>query len=740
MCRKILNSIVVTILLLLPSELFGQSINSETGLATIHVESDLLDGTSEKGYIVTGPKSVGPWTEKPIQDIPYSIYSITSDFIENIQAQQPDDIFKRIPNVLSGYNYVNIFSSFSTRGFWAGGGRDIINGIQVDNSGLGLFIENVESMDIMTGLSGFIYGSGNVGGFVNYNLKRPTYEFKNKFKLGYSDGQLLTQLDSGGPIITDKLAYRVNVFHQEGHTAIKNQEKKKTLLYGAIDWRITNNLDLLLFGSYGDYRQDGRQTVFGTGGLQPGMIPAPLDPTVSWTTGDSFHDLETFFYGMNLNYNYEDKIKLRLGYMHKEADRKTLSTASSFIRNSTDYSFVVTAMNWDYRADGYSAYLDFDFDTFNINHKLTLGTNGYIYKRYDGRACNPNSGYCGNTFAFSQQAYRDMIPLYSNVPPLGNFFGSFLDNTIANNINVAQIPYWNIYNGKYLTTKNTVSNLMIGDDITINKQWGLMLGLNQARYTTRSYNVKTGQLTAQTNATALTPTFALTFKPIPEVTTYVSYIEALDGATEVGATYLNAGEILTPTVSKQYELGVKATVGDHQITAAVFQIDRASTVAMGPTGNQYLTKDGLVRHRGLELAYRGRFFDSLNILTGLTLIDAEKIRTANGTLNGYRPITTPKILAKMYLEYDLPFLDGLTLTGGVYHTGSVMANDANTVSLPAVTTADLGLRYEANLFGHEAFFRFDVTNLTNKAYWGFVPSEITIGPPRAFFLTGEFIF
>jgi iron complex outermembrane receptor protein len=36
--------------------------------------------------------------------------------------------------------------------------------------------EELERVEIMNGLSGFMYGAGNVGGTTNYVLKRPSYQ------------------------------------------------------------------------------------------------------------------------------------------------------------------------------------------------------------------------------------------------------------------------------------------------------------------------------------------------------------------------------------------------------------------------------------------------------------------------------------------------------------------------------------------------------------------------------------
>jgi iron complex outermembrane receptor protein len=711
----------------------AQTRGSDSSLETVLIEADPLDGTASKGYVVNRPSSVGPWTEKRAVDTPYAVDVYTSDFIENVGAQSPADVFKIIPNIQSGVQYVNIFSNFSSRGLWGGGGRDIVNGIQTDNVGLSIFMEDVESMEVLHGLSGFMYGVGNVGGFVNYNLKRPTFDFTNKIRLGFTEGQFSAHFDSGGPIIKDKLAYRFNIAGLSGDTFIDGQERRKFFVSGALDWRISNNIDLLFFGSFGQYKLLGRQTIFGASDT----IYSTPDASKLWATDDSFHDLESLSYGTNLKIAFTDYLRFRFGYVHRQADRKTLSTASQFI-NATNYTYVVTAMNWYYKSDGLSGYFDFDFDTLSLKHKLTVGFNAYNYDRYDARYCATSTS-CSATLAAS--ALAGLVP---GTPAQGRFPGSFLDNTVGAGRDMGPYRFWERYSGRHHSVNNQSLNFMVGDDIQIGERWGLMAGLSQARFKTKTFSVTTGAQTAQTTATKVTPSLSLIFKPTPEMTAYATWIQSLEAPAVVPSTgtvvYRNAGQLMPAAVSEQYELGFKANAWNMLLTASLFQIDRVSNIQVGPNTDAVMVQDGLNRYRGAEVAVRGRLFDRLNLMTGLTYVDAERKTMGVTAQRGERPAFTPKTIFKLYAEYDAPFLEGLTFTGGLYHTGRVYTTANNVGQLPGVTTFDLGLRFAAPVFGARTVFRLDVTNLADKSYWAFTSGEIAFGAPRQFTLTAECAF
>jgi iron complex outermembrane receptor protein len=222
------------------------------------------------------------------------------------------------------------------------------------------------------------------------------------------------------------------------------------------------------------------------------------------------------------------------------------------------------------------------------------------------------------------------------------------------------------------------------------------------------------------------------------VTTYATYIESLESGGVVGGNYANAGQLLKPMDSSQYEVGVKAYLRGLLLTGAFFQIDKSLNYA---GSDNVLTQDGRERHRGFEFSATGRLFDSLNILGGFTLLDAKNIKTTNGALDGNRPKYVPKTIAKLYLEYDTPFVEGLTLNGGFNHFGSSYANNSNLVKAPAYNVVDLGLRFQTALWGKTTIFRFDVTNVANKAYWAAEPgAELFLAQPRAFILTGSIEF
>ncbi|WP_228276094.1 TonB-dependent receptor [Aliarcobacter butzleri] len=276
-----------------------------------------------------------------------------------------------------------------------------------------------------------------------------------------------------------------------------------------------------------------------------------------------------------------------------------------------------------------------------------------------------------------------------------------------------------------MSSRQEKINFMIGDDIRFNDQWSALVGFNYVETQTDSYDVN-GTRTSGYDANEVTPSVSLIFKPFEDLTTYVTYMEALENGTIVGNTYKNFGEVFDPYVSKQYEVGAKYSVSENLLlSSALFRIEKANSYEDLTTSPKTLTQDGLVIHEGLELTATGKITDNLTIVGGGTYMDLE-IDKANANV-GKKPTNVASKMAKLYAEYDISAVKGLTVTGGAYYTGESYRDGVNTDVIPSYTVYDGGLRYKTKLDKYPTTFIMNVTNLTDKKYWR---SPTSFGEPR----------
>ncbi|HRN81992.1 MAG TPA: TonB-dependent receptor [Nitrosomonas europaea] len=284
---------------------------------------------------------------------------------------------------------------------------------------------------------------------------------------------------------------------------------------------------------------------------------------------------------------------------------------------------------------------------------------------------------------------------------------------------------------------NQQNNIQIGDTITFNDQWSAMLGLNYATIIgkrTAAHYTGAGEY----EKSKLTPTVSLIYKPVAALTTYATYMESLESGAVVGGTYTNRGEILPPLVSKQYEIGMKYDVNPNfLLSTALFRIEKANQYSDLATPIPTYVQDGLQVHNGVELVLTGKITDNLTIMGGGTLMDISVEKANNPALEGKKPTNASSRMGKIYAEYALPWIEGLSLTGGIYYTGERYADAANTDKMPGYTLYDLGARYMTRMFNKSLVVRLNATNITGKNYW--LASD-SLGVPRMIAFSASMMF
>src|SRR5262249_31332596 len=137
-----------------------------------------------EGYRVETVRDVGPFVDLRLQDTPYSFSILSQDFIQNTQANLTPGI-----GLLEKSPLFASINSDAARGQTKPGSQRGINNnaelhstyFLVDGTPAGVLNatdvfgnEEYERVEILSGVSGFLYGVNSSGGFANYITKRPT--------------------------------------------------------------------------------------------------------------------------------------------------------------------------------------------------------------------------------------------------------------------------------------------------------------------------------------------------------------------------------------------------------------------------------------------------------------------------------------------------------------------------------------------------------------------------------------
>jgi iron complex outermembrane receptor protein len=680
--------------------------SSPAQLPAISVEATAPapEGSAADGYRVsTG--ALGPLGSQSLKDTPYSVNVVSSDLMDNLQATTAAEALKYNPTVRSQLGSNLSSNYFMIRGFQntpsSSGGGSTVDGMRQDVS----FepIEDKERIEVLNGPAGFLMGFAAPGGTLNYGLKRPTSTRLNRVTVGdYGGEQGYLHGDFSGPIDSQgRLDYRINMVKVDGgDIGVDGETHKRKLFTGVVDWHLAPDTVWSVDASHFDRDLRGFQAFFVA---TSASLPEAPNPSKNYAAPWAFTHDEYDRYGTSLKSSLNETFTLRTALRFTDARNSALSVRDRLNGNSQQYSYYqvqVKGVNGSDTTQGYGL-LDAKFDTLGLAHKATFGvTQDHVI----GFADAPGT----STVNFTGASAGGSSMLNPVAPIQPNFNLNLSDSAVKK------------------TSRTDLRTVIAADQITLNDQWSVLGGVNVPNMQTVSYDVNTGVPGAKYDKTRITPAGAVMFKPIPAMTTYVSYVEALQQGATVPSTYnsislTNSGQILAPYVSHQYEVGAKTTVQNTDLNLALFQIDKQSTFV--DSSSQAMTVDGLEVHRGAEFTFTGKATRDVTLGGGLTWMTATitKASPSSGTA-GTTPAGLPHLMGNLFGEYAVPQFPGLTLMAGGSYTGkegmiTTLNNNAPTAYIPEVFVMDAGARYNAEIYGHPTTFRLNINNLLNARYW-----------------------
>ncbi|WP_418185031.1 TonB-dependent siderophore receptor [Aliarcobacter vitoriensis] len=627
---------------------------------------------------------------------------ISKDLIENVQAKDMNQIFKMNPTTQENSRTSNNLGDFQNviiRGFQTN--NPIINGIPYsDRMGSTPMMQDIERVEIINGATGFLYGGGRVGGAVNYITKKPTTKDLRNITIGsYGNESYYTHLDLSGQFDDNHtFGYRVNGFYQDGElpSEVDSEQKAISLVF---DWKPTDNFYTDIKYSYKNLLNKGVKANFNTA-TNRNQITKYHNYSPDWVE----YQAKSNKVENNIIWDINDIFTLRTNAFYQESKIKSTNTNITYDNNAIvggmwKTYFIENAWN---KADNYGAniFLDSKFDTGNIGHTLTTGYSLNSSKTY-----------------LSDDNFRTY---------------HVLNNITLDELNNLSKPDWDSIGtigtqSQKPSSKTQYKNILIGDDIVFNEQWSALVGVNYASLINKTYSTNT-----KYDKSELTPTLSLIYKPFENLTTYATYIESLEDGGQVPNTvdYNDAGKFLDPFVSKQYEIGAKYTLNEKVlINTALFRIERANSFdETASNGKKNRTQDGENIYQGIELGITGKVTDNLTIMAGGTIMDLSVEKATNKSLEGKKPTGTATKMAKIFAEYNIPYINGLSINAGAYYTGEKYIDSANTRKLPSSTIYDAGIRYKTKLDKYPTTFNLNVQNLTDEVYW---TNQTILGDPRA---------
>ena len=668
-------------------------------------------GARESGY-VSDTQTGGTFGEQSIFDTPFSVTSIPQEVLVDQQVRALGDIAGNDPSTvvstppgfndtinIRGYN-LNNSSSYRREG--------LIYQNQVQNP-----FENKAAVEIIKGPTSVRYGFTPPGGVVNYILKRPTEETYRYLQLFTdSNGSIGAHVDMGGQI-NNEIGVRFNGVLSREAAFVDDVAGPRQLFSVFFDWSPTDRMTIELEGEY-SFRELEQQATIRLGSFDPSLsgdqilsILERFEPDTFIGQGWGTYPTTTFIGSGAVRYRIADRWEVygRVQKMRSVRDQQAAGIVDGSIQANGDFEQDVYFGPSQVRDPlSFEAFVTGMIQTGPLKHDIAFGA------------------------AYSKNPLRFRLGGDFNIPA-----------GASNLFNPVELPRpaptsTQTVDGLYFIQRAVFASNLIG----ITDRLRVLAAVRWSEQENRDRFNEAQRLETTYEDSDIVPNFGIMFDPIENVTIYASFSEGITTGVQIpddAANFDVEGDLfLDPAETEQYEVGVKARIFEQAILAGAY-FDISQPLATYDRNNVY-RYIGNQDHRGFEVSLSGDITDQIRLILGALFLDAEINNPNDDAVNGNRPAGVPEFQLSSYLDYETPFLPGLSLNLGIFHTGERLADNANTFKIDPFTRFDVGGRYAFRVGDRNVTARLNVRNVADEDFvegtaWG----SFFFGSPRAAFLS-----
>jgi iron complex outermembrane receptor protein len=669
------------------------------------------------------------------KDIPQSISTITKELIADKAAIYLADAVK----MTSGVIPASYYNQYTIRGISQNEEGQIINGMRTRQYYfLQPLTSNIERVEVIKGPSSATFSSVDPGGSINLVTKKPLATDRKEISL--SAGSFSTfrgALDFTGPLNESKtLLYRVNAAYQEAKS-FRDLVGNKSYLFSPSFSYIPNektaiNTELILSDMTGIL--DRGQPIFGAVAGVTSLNKTPISLNLG-APSDFFKSKEMIL-TTNFSHKFTSKIGFNASYMkqtwtedlqeHRTTNGFAVDMNNQPVTSLAMMQFVQRQQYWN--VDNLTAFLNFDFKTGKLNHKLLTGYDLSIWNKTKGGGQNAARGYLLN----------DGTVVSTFVPAnAANYQTTTIDGVVLPKPNVS---YFNLNNPTYtvrsrddytlnirtalpsaLTTTNAI---YIQDQIQWNK-FTFLLGLRNEWFEDITNYETNNELTVKKSA--LLPRIGVTYAVNTVINVYTTYLEGYQPQSNTVTLMpqtgsLPGGSLFDPLESNLKEAGLKAAFLNNSMSfnAAVYEINQRNILmnANDPVNPDLLVTRGSERSRGFECDLAGYITPDWQINASYSYINAKITNDRNASLIGARKQNTPKNSANLWTRYNFKSdsaLDNFGIGFGMQYQSSKIPWFTRDFTLPDFTIFDAALYYKPERSNIQ--IAVNAGNIFNRTYW-----------------------
>lgn len=677
---------------------------------------EVSDATQAPGLLpLDTPVETGSRLGLTPRETPASVTVVDRSTIEARGAQDTQEILRAIPGV-SAHNAPGSMSA-SYRGFTGNSVTQLYNGITVHYGSATRAVDSwiYDRVEAVGGASSFLYGSGAVGGSLNYITKTAErYDFsEGQLRLGQNNLKEISlglnrRLGSSDGTAGTQYFARIDLNHRNAGSWVEGMHTQSTQLATS------------LLSDFG-----GGFTHTLAYELQKDNVDRPYwgTPTLNPTAGETRIDRATRF----KNYNSADGI-----YAHQVQWLRSIAQW----RTSDALQFKNTLYAYDALRD----YRNVETYRFNASNTQVIRTGTYLQRHdqkvlgnrfegtYKGSLAGRKSDWAfGLDVSVNRQTRfpNGLSSIVSTVDPYQFTTENFFD-----------IPDMQPGFNPDRDNKTTSTALYLENRTAVLPALHLVTALRHERIeldlTNRRVVTPANPATFSRGYRPTTGRIGMVWDIAPDANLYAQYATAGDppSGSLSTATFGDVRNNSELTTGRQFELGSKFDFWDRKgsATLAAFQITRNNIASQDPNNPGLTILVGEQSSRGIELAVGLRPSVQWQVQANLMATRAryENFMQGGVSLAGKTPTFTPERVANLWVTYAITPI--LHASAGLRHVGKTYADAANTIYWPSYTLLDLGLSWKisktASLTGR-------LRNATDRIYAAEGrPGQAYLGAPR----------
>ncbi|MNU93110.1 Ferrichrome receptor FcuA precursor [compost metagenome] len=682
----------------------------QLGATSIYATADTAHGDPYAGGQVARRGSQGLLGSKDFMETPFSETTYTSELVKNLQARTLGDLVASDPSVRATNPAGGRYEQFTIRGMSLFNSDVSYNGLYGILPTYTIDMEMADRVDVLKGPSQLINGispRGSVGGGINVVPKRATDVPITSFTGNYaSDSQVGGAVDIGRRFGEgDMFGVRFNGVKQSGDTEWDHQSVDREMAVLGLDFR-GERLRLSTDVGHNERDTDAPQERVQVGAKA--QVPHASDVRHNYAQPWSKARTKDTFGTVTGEYDVSDSVMVYAGAGARKSNHDFLRHAVAVTNNAGDFSVQPRDFTRDENVRTANAGVRNWFHTGPVSHEINLAAS-YFYMDFE----NGGARYA----AAPSNLYNPVETPTPNIP-------TRVDSQVY--------------------TENRSSSVALSDTLGfLDDQVLLTLGARWQRVQVDDWtdNVKgdTGY-----DEEKVSPSGGILFKATDKLSLYANYMEGLSQGKIAPSTSVNEDEIFPPFISRQVEVGAKYDAGAFAVTTAVFRIKQpayetnATTRVFGPNGKR--------ENKGVEVNVFGEPLKGFRLVGGVMYIDSELTDTTNGTFDGNRAPATPEYNVSLGGEWDVPNVQGLTLTSRGIYSSSQYLDQSNNKEIDAWTRIDVGARYAFKVEEKNITLRANVENVADKRYWSSAGASddsepgLTLATPRTYLLSATVDF